>query len=103
MADSFEHLTPIDIKKGTHPYKAPEGVPAKVFPVISSTGKGYSLYDISEGIFFGNRRETYEEAVKAADKENQRLWGFELARRRITERQATEKSKVKSIPKWRKF
>jgi len=70
-----EHeLTPIAIKEGTHPYRAPDGIPINVWPVRASTGEGYSLYDRTEGVWFGQRRKTYQEAVEAADRENRRLW-----------------------------
>ena len=67
-------LTPTGIKEGTHPYHAPDDIPIKVWPVRAPTGEGYSLYDRTEGVWFGRRRQTYQEAVEAADKENRRLW-----------------------------
>lgn len=68
-----EDLTPRGIQQGKHPYRPPEGIPAKVWPVLARSGEGYSLFDMTEGVWFGVRRATYQEAVEAADKENRRL------------------------------
>lgn len=77
-----ENLTPLAIKEGKHPYHPPEGIPAEVYPVRASTGEGYSLFDTTQGVWFGQRRGTYEEAVTAADKENRRLWDASAWRRK---------------------
>jgi len=60
-------------------YKGEPGIPIRIRPVVSSTGKGYSLMD-ANGVRFGTIRESWEEAVAAANKENRRLYEAEQIR-----------------------
>lgn len=71
-----EDLTPMGWSDGRHPYKAPEGTKVSVIPVRASTGEGFALFDLHQGVWFGQRRSTYEDARKAADKENIRLASY---------------------------
>lgn len=55
---------------------APSGIQITVFPTRSfSRPDKFSLYDSVEGAYFGIRRDTFQEAVEAANKENIRMYG----------------------------
>jgi len=53
---------------------APSNVRITVFPTKSFTQPGkYALFDVSQNATFGKRRDTFQEAVEAANKENLRI------------------------------